>query len=85
MNSLLQAMIHVSTAYSFCIESKIEEKVYDEFMDYQEIMNQLLKMSDEEMEEKKKEYVEDLKKIPLLMFCVEQTMRFIFKSNFFPG
>lgn len=46
----LEALIHVSTAYAFCNQEKIEEKVYVEQVNPAELMNVCKWMGDEELD-----------------------------------
>lgn len=43
-------MMHVSTAYSFCPHSEVEEKFYEMPVDYQKVINKVNVMNDDELE-----------------------------------
>ncbi|XP_065213885.1 fatty acyl-CoA reductase wat-like [Planococcus citri] len=45
----LKAMMHVSTAYSFCPHSEIEEKFYDMPVHYMDVINKVTTMNDSEI------------------------------------
>ncbi|XP_065204446.1 fatty acyl-CoA reductase wat-like isoform X1 [Planococcus citri] len=45
----LKAMMYISTAYSFCPHSEIEEKFYDMPADYIDVINKVTKMNDSEV------------------------------------